>query len=159
MTWHAGVTTSYVLCSSHVFLATIAGTQAKTFAILSKDAIEKKSENKIMAIEKLFALKANALWLRGITFSINIVLLLHPIFFTSASFFFLLPTFFFFTSPTFFFHFQLLFLLPTFSFYFQLFFLLPPFFYFNFFCFHLIFSLPTFFLVLTFFSLPGFFLL
>ena len=128
MTWHAGVTTSYVLCSSHVFLATIAATQAKTFAILSKDAIEKKSENKIMAIEKLFALKANALWLRGITFSINIVLLLHPILFTSASFFFLLPTFFFslvqlfFFTSSFFFYFQLFLFTFNFFFYFHLFF-------------------------------------
>ena len=86
-------------------------------------------------------------WLRRVTFSINIVLLLKPIFFTSASFFLL---------PTVIFHFQLFYLLPTFFFLLLTFLFTSNFFILTFFLlltyfFRRIFSLPIFFLLPTFF--------
>ena len=80
-----------------------------------KAKILKTGTQKKLALQMVSILR----WLRRVTFSINIVLLLQLIFFTSASFFLL---------PTFIFHFQLFYLLPT-IFLLLTSYLLPTFFY------------------------------
>ena len=98
----------------------------------------------------------NLRWLWGVRLSIKIVLLLQPMFFTSASFFLL---------PTFIFHFQLFYLLPTIFFtsnffiYFQPFFLLVTFLFTSnlFFTSNFFIYFQPFFLLLTFLFTSNFF--